>query len=180
MQTLFRFSDILAGVVAIIGGVLIVAMMVHITIDVIARAAFNFPLPGTITIVSSYYMVAAAFLPLAYTELKKGHVAVELFFDRFNTAVQFHLSGFADLLGVVIFGVMSHRALVEALSRMDRGASSMDGSYIIAIWPSYFIVFVGLALTTVIMAIQLIKYFDALLRAKRMTRSGSTGGKGQE
>lgn len=166
MQAVYRLSDMLAGVMAIIGGVMIVTMMVHVTVDVVARSVFNFPLPGTITIVSSYYMVAAAFLPLAYTELKKGHVAVELFYDRFNTVVQRHLSGFADLLGVVIFGFMAHRALGEAMSRMARGASSMDGSYIIPTWPGYFIVFAGLALTTMIMAIELIKYVDGLIRAR--------------
>lgn len=166
MQAVYRLSDMLAGAMAIIGGFVIVIMMVHVTIDVFARSFFNFPLSGTITIVSSYYMVAAAFLPFAYTELKKGHVSVELFYDRFTTNVQHHLSGFADLLGVVIFGVMSHRALGEAMSRMARGDSSMDGSYIIPIWPGYFIVFAGLALTTMIMSVQVIKYADSLIRAR--------------
>ena len=47
-------------------------MMLHITADVVGKFVFNRPLPGTIPIVSQYYMVIAAFLPLAMVEKLSG------------------------------------------------------------------------------------------------------------
>jgi TRAP-type C4-dicarboxylate transport system permease small subunit len=54
-------------------------MMLHVTLDVVARSLFNTPIAGTNEVVSAYYMVAAAFLPWAWIARSDGHIRVELF-----------------------------------------------------------------------------------------------------
>ena len=167
MQIIKLLPDLLASMLAILGGALIVLMMLHITVDVTSRALFNVSLPGTITIVSSFYMVGAAFLPLAYTEIRKGHVAVEVLHDRLGPSAQRHLGGATDLFGLAIIAMMTHRAWGEALTRLARGSSSMESGIIIPTWPGYFIVFAGLALTTLIMAVQVLRYAAGVVRRTR-------------
>ena len=66
MQTLGRLLSYLINAVTVLAGLSVALMMVHITVDVISRYVFNYPLPGTITVVSNFYMVLVAFLPLAF------------------------------------------------------------------------------------------------------------------
>ncbi|MGR3453523.1 TRAP transporter small permease [Pseudooceanicola sp.] len=63
----------------LIAGIGLFLMMIHVVIDVIARAFFRVALPGTIEVVSSYYMVAAVFLPLAMVQRRHAHIMVSLF-----------------------------------------------------------------------------------------------------
>ena len=56
-------------------------MAVHVIADVSARYLFNQPLPGTIEIVSLYYMVAVIYLPVAYVQSRRQHIVVTQFTD---------------------------------------------------------------------------------------------------
>ena len=64
---------------ALVGGVAIILLMLHVVADVMGRELFRFPLEGTLEIVSFYYMVAVTFFPLAYVCHNEGHISVELF-----------------------------------------------------------------------------------------------------
>ena len=63
--------------------ILLGLMTVLTFVNVILRYVFNAPLNGTILFVSTFYMVAIAFLPLALVEQGDNHISVELLFDRF-------------------------------------------------------------------------------------------------
>jgi hypothetical protein len=52
----------------LIGGMGIVLMMAHVTLDVVLKNLFNAPIQGTIEISSYYYMVAVVMLPMAMVE----------------------------------------------------------------------------------------------------------------
>ena len=49
-----------------LGALALVAMMVHVTADVVLKITLNWPVAGTLEIVSYVYMVACTFLPLAH------------------------------------------------------------------------------------------------------------------
>ena len=63
MYRLGRWLSGLTDFTTLIGGLAIALMMLHITADVVLRFLFSSPPPGTITYVSNYYMVIAAFVP---------------------------------------------------------------------------------------------------------------------
>ena len=69
----------LTDVFVLVGGVGLFLMMIHVVVDVLARAFFRVALPGTIEVVSSYYMVMAVFLPLAMVQRRDAHIMVNLF-----------------------------------------------------------------------------------------------------
>ena len=72
-----RILGHLSNLTLILSGLFLFAMMVHVTVDVALRYAMNSPIPGTLEIVSAYYMVAGVFLPLAAVELARASIAVD-------------------------------------------------------------------------------------------------------
>lgn len=79
MKVLVRFADGLAVAMMVLGGVALFALLFHIVLDVFLKAVFNQPIPATLEIVSYYYMVAIAFLPVAYVQKNREHISVDLF-----------------------------------------------------------------------------------------------------
>ena len=75
MKTLGRLLSRVIDSMTVISGLAIALMMIHITLDVVMRNFFNYPLPGTITIVSYYYMAITAFMPLV-PEASRGRRGV--------------------------------------------------------------------------------------------------------
>ena len=67
----------------LIGGMGIVLMMAHVTLDVVLKNLFNAPIQGTIEISSYYYMVAVVMLPMAMVEYEDEQISVDLLFARF-------------------------------------------------------------------------------------------------
>ena len=66
------------------------------------RSFFNYPLPGTITIVSYYYMAIAAFMPLAFAEQKQAHISVEVITERMPKWLQKHLYHYRKIVHVAV------------------------------------------------------------------------------
>ena len=94
-----------AGWVLSGAGVLATGLMgVLITADVVGRK-FLEPIPGAVEF-TELLMVATVFLPLAYVQRQRGHVAVVLFTQRLSPRAQAVLDALAYLVGLVIFGVM--------------------------------------------------------------------------
>lgn len=145
-------------VLTTLGGLAIALMMVHITIDVLMRFFFNKPLPGTITIVSQYYMLIAVFLPLAYAEQTKSHISVELFTDLMPTRIQQHLAGWIYLASAIMCFIVTTRTWGEALRRMASSTSVMQGDFSIIVWPTYFLLPIGFLLLAITLTYKFLNY----------------------
>lgn len=165
MQTLGRVLSYLINAVTILAGLSVALMMVHITADVISRYVFSYPLPGTISIVSNFYMVLVAFLPLAFVEQKGAHISVEVLTERFPPALQKHLAAWLLPLSMLIFSVLTVRTWREAQTKMDIQAAVVQGAEKILIWPSYFFLPVGFGLMVLVLAYKFVVYLTG-------TRSG--------
>ena len=79
MQGFHRLVSKIADALFALSLVAGVLMMLHVTIDVLSRTLFNSPLPGTGEITATYYMIAVAFLPLAWVTLRDEHVTADIF-----------------------------------------------------------------------------------------------------
>ena len=93
MKRISRFLSTCATCTSVLAGAAVALMMVQVTLDVAMRHLFGSPLPGTLTIVSYYYMVIAAFVPLALAEQREAHISVEFVTDLMPKGVQRHLAG---------------------------------------------------------------------------------------
>jgi TRAP-type C4-dicarboxylate transport system permease small subunit len=72
----------IAGIGIILGGITLVGAMLLMVSNIIYRF-FGGVIPGTVELVGPFVSVTASFA-LSYTTLKKGHVVMDMLFNRFS------------------------------------------------------------------------------------------------
>lgn len=150
MYGIGRFLSKITNLMTVIGGLAIAFMMLHITFDVASRFLFNSPMPGTISIVSYYYMVIAVFIPLAFAEQKNAHISVEVITARLPMWMQAQLERLSLLLSITIFSLLTIRTWEEAEKKRIYGATVVQGSDSISIWITYYVLPIGCGLMAIV------------------------------
>ncbi|MEH6559843.1 MAG: TRAP transporter small permease [Marinobacter sp.] len=145
-----RFLSMVTNLMTVIGGLAIALMMLHITLDIASRYLFNSPIPGTISIVSYYYMVIAVFIPLAFAEQKNAHISVEVVTARLPMWMQRNLERLSFLLSTTVFSLLTVRTWEEAEKKRSFGASVIQGSDAIPIWITYYVLPLGCGLMSLV------------------------------
>lgn len=163
MAALERAIVLAARALMLVGGIALVLMMVHVTIDVAGKYFLNAPVPVTLEMVSNYYMVAVVFLPLAAVELRGDHIHVELLYARLPRLARRLMDLLAYGLGLFFFGLLTEAAWVVAVRKFEVGEFIM-GSYSVVVWPSRFLVPAGAALIALLLALKLARSLVALVR----------------
>ena len=87
---------------AVVGGIVLTAMVVLVVISIFGRAMFSSPVPGDFEIVALGTAVAI-FMFLPYCYMQKGNVAVDIFISRMPPGVQRGM----DVLAAALFGVVA-------------------------------------------------------------------------
>ena len=139
-----------AGLLGVIAGVALILMMLHIVADVAVRFLSFAPLPGTIEIVSAYYMVAVVFLPLALVERMNGHIVVELVTQYLPPRVQELVIASVGVLSALYFGAFTWQTWGDAAQKYNVGEMAL-GTVAVTVWPTRFFVPVGCALITLLL-----------------------------
>ena len=129
-------------------------MMIHVVCDVFARNTLAQTIPGTIEIVSAYYMPAVVFLPLAYAETLEAHIEIDLLFRFLPAGLKRLFVPLTLALLVVSYGAMAWGALEIALQKYRIGEYAM-GFAAIVVWPGRFFVPLGFGALAVTVAIKL-------------------------
>lgn len=150
MTALGRILARLIGATTFVGMIAVALMMAHITADVIGKFLFNAPIPATIALVSNYYMVLLAFMPLAYAESRRAHISVEVLTELFPRRAQHHLYSWTHLLSALVFALLTYRTWQEALTNHAMGTFAMEQSTKMITWPSYYILPIGCGLMTLV------------------------------
>lgn len=133
--TIERLSSWTAKGALALSALFLVLMALHVSLDVALRYAFGRSFPGTLEVVSFYYMVAVVFLPLAYVELQQEHISVDVLVGRFPASVQLALYLFAGLLGLLYFGMLGYQSFLDALNATARLETAM-ANFRFYLWPS--------------------------------------------
>lgn len=138
-----------SDIAALIAGLVIVVMMLHISADVFFKYFLNAPIAGTLEIVSAYYMVAVVFLPLAYVTRTEGHITVELFTRNLPASKRAGLEAVIGVVGFVYMATFTWQTAISALNStaINEGWETADD--IITVWPSRWLLPIGCALMTV-------------------------------
>lgn len=163
MGAIERALSLLASALMLVGGVALVLMMAHVTVDVVGKYFFNAPVPITLEMVSNYYMVAVVFLPLGAVERAGGNIHVELVYGALPRLARRVVDLLAYGLGVAFFGLLARASLDVAIEKYRVGEFIM-GSYPVVIWPSRFLVPVGAALIAAMLALKLVRSAVAIVR----------------
>lgn len=149
---------------AFVGGALLVLMMLQIGVDVVLRALGGHPLPGTVEIVSNYYMVGVSFLPVAFAELHRRHIEATVFTDLLPRRGQHMLQVLAALLSFAVYALLAWQTGREAWKQTARGAFVESGQDIIPVWQAYWILPIAFLLMLAVLALRLAKrdFFSTL------------------
>jgi TRAP-type C4-dicarboxylate transport system permease small subunit len=145
-----RLIETAAAALALVGGAGIVAMLLHVFADVLSRHIFNEALPATVEIVSRYYMVAAAFLPLAWVERNRSMISVEILTGMVSPQLVRVSDVAVLLLSAVIYAVLVYASLRAAIPHFERGAFIISLSTSVPIWQTYFILPAAFAMAMVV------------------------------
>lgn len=96
------------------GMIFILPLMAFTTVDVIARAVWNKPVPGTFEL-SEYLLAVAILLGAAYTQQVRGHVGVDFVTKRLGPRMKALSSCLCNLGCLVIVGLLAWQGYLRAV-----------------------------------------------------------------
>lgn len=116
------------------------AMMFHVALDVLVRVAFGHAFSATTTVSARYYMVALAFLPLAWMDRTMGQISVDVLTERLRGGWRRVQEAFVGLLTLAYLGLVTWQATVSALRRTESGEFVDLMTMVVPVWPSRWLV----------------------------------------
>jgi TRAP-type C4-dicarboxylate transport system permease small subunit len=119
--------------IAIVG---FLGMMASTLVDVIGSKAFKWPLPAGLEVVYFCQLIAISGA-LAFGEIDGRHIKVELFVDKLPRKARSFFHGFAALLGLGLFVILTWKSYQYAMSLKainDVTATSRIPLYPFALW----------------------------------------------
>ncbi|MBW3098968.1 TRAP transporter small permease [Pseudohoeflea coraliihabitans] len=159
---LYRIGRALARILdatQVIAAILVIAMMVHIVLDVVIKFTTSQGFPATVEIVTHYYMVGVAFLPVAFAERMNAHISVEVLTQTLSDRLQNFALYISWLLSIVVYSVLTYRTFLDAEKKRDVVAFIFTQGVRIDIWPSYYFLPIGFALMTLTLVYRCVVFF---------------------
>lgn len=138
-SALNAFLKRLTGIQALLGAIGVVAMLVHISAYVISRHMLSAPIPATVEIVSYYYMLLIAFLPLAWAEQRGEMISVEVFAQLFRGAFKKAVAVFVALVTAGAYVALTYTTWIVAMRHFNSKSFTISLSVAVYTWPGYFI-----------------------------------------
>lgn len=145
-----RFLEGSSNLLAIAAGCAVIVMMLHINLDVAMRYIFSAPFANTIEIVSTYYIVAIVFLPLAMVERCNANIVVELLAQYLpRRTAEFLIAGIA-VVTAVYFCAFTWQTGIDAWQKYEVGEIALGNSQI-TVWPTRFYLPIGCGLLVLVL-----------------------------
>ena len=151
MARLDHIASRIAQGLALIGSIGLLMLLVHVAAEVVARNLVGRPIPATNQIVSHYYMVLIAFLPLAWVEHSRAMISVELFEAMLPAALRRVSDFLVALIALVIYAAITWVTWGDFVKNFNVGSFVDVLGWKLPIWPTYFLPPLGFALAAVIM-----------------------------
>lgn len=131
-----RLFAVLDQILVVVASGLMVLMTVHVAADIVSRLVFSQSLEAATEIVSHYYMVGIAFLPLLHLRRANVLIRVELLSGLFSARFSRGLDVFADLLLAAWFLLCTWYTAQVAIHKTGLGEFVDTTVDILRIWPS--------------------------------------------
>ena len=157
-------SSALGKALMFLSSAVMLLMVFHIVADAVLRHFFNSPLPGTIEIVSNWYMVALAFLPLGYVQLHREHLMVEVFTKEISPRVLRLIDAVVQVVCLALLGLYITQVVIAALAKTELREALEATWFDIPVWPTRWFLPIGLGVMALCILAQLL---DALRRRPR-------------
>ena len=161
---MFRRLD---NLIAMFTGLAVSVMIVHVCADVAGKYLINQPIPGTIAVVTNYYMPIITFLPLAFVQRADGHISVEVITNLLPESLRRHLVGWTFLLSAVVFAILTVFTSQEAFIKFTTGTFLIENETRIATWPGFLCPPIGYGMMTILLCLQFFRSLSGVLPAER-------------
>jgi TRAP-type C4-dicarboxylate transport system permease small subunit len=162
MHRLAQVRDLLLSALALIGAVATIALMLHVVSDIAMRNLFNQPIPATYEVVVNYYMVALAFIPLAWVEKSGAMVQVEVINGALGPTMLRISDAMVALISAVIYATLAWVTWQVAVRNTGVGSFVTANQIRVPTWPAYWLPPVGFGLAAMAALLKL----PALFRRK--------------
>jgi len=129
-----------------LAGLALMLMMFIGAADVIMDKLFNRPIPGTLEF-SESLLVMSFFMAIGFTQLRRGHIAVELFTSRVTGAKKEVLDLISYFLLLVFFFLLTFQGWKFALYSL-RILEFQSGLYNFPVYPAKLMAAFGLSIMT--------------------------------
>ncbi|MBJ3775332.1 TRAP transporter small permease [Acuticoccus mangrovi] len=163
LRAMRRLSEWAAGFLLALSCVTMLLLAAHVTADVFARYVLNSPLAATLEIGTYYYMVAVSFLPLAYAQLHRDHVAVDFVVEALPPRLAAFAILLSDVLITVFLVVFARASYLSAVERTQRNDYALTQHFDLLLWPSRWLLVVGLVAFILVMLTQIVEGAVALV-----------------
>lgn len=132
-------------------------MMLHVSLDVFMRTAFNAPLRQTNQTVAAYYMIAVAFAPLAILGKRDAHISADVFTDRLGPLGRRLIAIFTTLLALAFIYAFTWQSWISAGKRTAQGeVLEISGGYM-PVWPGRWLLPIAGASLFACLALRLVR-----------------------
>lgn len=106
--------DLLSGYAS---ALVIVALMLLNSVDVLGRYFFNRPVPSTFEF-SEMFLALIVFLAFPYVQYKKAHVWIEILYERYPARFRQIFDIVCHLIGAAVFALIAKQGIVLFRSSM--------------------------------------------------------------
>jgi TRAP-type C4-dicarboxylate transport system permease small subunit len=128
-----QWLERLTGFVAIIGGLLALAVAILVTVSVLGRWLFNAPIDGDFEFVKMATAVGVfAYLP--YTQARRGNIMVDTFTTGLSPTTRNRIDAFWDFLYGSVMAYFAYALVIGTLDAVRSGETTMQRQ--ILLWPS--------------------------------------------
>jgi len=157
MSFLKTINQWLSDVFLWMGGIALVLMTAVSCLNMGLRM-LGFPIAGIYDLVC-YLGALVAALPLAYTQLKKGHIAVDIVSGLFPVGVRKTAVGISYVLGMMFFGAAAWK--IAGLGNILREAGEVSETLKMPFWPFTYAVALSCGLMVLCLLVDVLGSFEA-------------------
>lgn len=114
-----KISESLNKLLILLGGIFLVGMIVLTCANILSRLIWV-PITGTFEMMGFFGAIVTAFA-LGYTQLKRGHIAVDVLVNRFSDKVKSVLSIISNSICCIFFLLAAWQVAAKAASLKNTG-----------------------------------------------------------
>jgi tripartite ATP-independent transporter DctM subunit len=151
-----RVIDPVSRKMATIAAVVLGIMMLLTTADVIGRYFFNHPIKGTYELIG-LMLVCAATWGLAYCQIERGHIRIEVLFERFSPGTKAGLNFMSYFIGLCGFFLICWQLLIMAKEYFLLGDTGTTETLGIPYYPFMLILAIGMGMLSLMLLIDIVK-----------------------
>jgi TRAP-type C4-dicarboxylate transport system permease small subunit len=119
MNLLLKINDLLNKILTFLGGVFLVGMILLTCANIVSRLVWV-PIIGTFEMMGFFGAIVTAFA-LGYTQIKRGHIAVDVLVNTFSNKVKRTLTMINNFICCLFFLIAAWQIAVKAHNLMDTG-----------------------------------------------------------